>query len=76
MLPSKGTTRRRFIELVVSVAAVHVVAIGLYYAFDVQHAAARAQRIFGWIWMAITIVVILIGTQRLKRARGMRRSQP
>ena len=62
-------TRRRFIELLVAVATVHVVAIGAYYAFDLPHRPERMQRIFAWTWMAMTVAVVMVGLQRLKRAR-------
>lgn len=61
--------RRRFLEFLVSVAAVHVVAISAYYAFDVAHTPARQQRYFAWAWMALTIAVVFLGLQRIKRAR-------
>lgn len=76
MLPSKGTTRRRFLELLASVAVVHVVAIALYYALDVQDASVRTQRFFAWGWMGVTVLVVLVGTQRLKRARRASKLQP
>ena len=66
--------RRLFLVFLVSVAAVHVVAITLYYAADIPHAAAARQRIFAWVWMAATVTVVLIGLQRLKRARRAARA--
>jgi hypothetical protein len=67
-------TRRRFLELLVSVAMVHGVAIALYYGLDAAHWAARVQRWFAWGWMAVTAAVVLVGLQRLKRARRAARS--
>ena len=61
--------RRRFLEFLISVALVHVIAIALYYGTDVAHATAARQRVFGWLWMGATVVVVFIGLQRLKRAR-------
>jgi hypothetical protein len=62
-------TRRRFLELLVSVAVVHGVAIALYYGLDITHWAGRTQRWFAWAWMAVTVAVVIVGLQRLKRAR-------
>lgn len=61
--------RRRFLEFLIAVAMVHVVAIALYYGLDVAQAAPSAQRRFGWVWMVVTVAVVLFGLQRLKRAR-------
>lgn len=65
-------TRRRFFELLVSVGLVHTVAIVLYYWLDLPRTPARTQRWFAWMWMSLTVVVVLIGVQRLKRARRAR----
>ena len=62
-------TRRRFLELLVGVAIVHAVAIALYYALDIPRTPGQTQRLFAWVWMGVTVVVVLIGVQRLKRAR-------
>ncbi len=62
-------TRRRFLEFLTSVAAVHVIAITAYYALDLAQTPARQQRFFAWAWIAVTIVVVLVGLQRIKRAR-------
>ena len=62
--------RRRFLEFLVGVAALHVVAITLFYATDIKHADPVRQRMFAWIWMAATVLVIFVGLQRIKRARG------
>jgi hypothetical protein len=62
-------TRRRFLEFLVGVAAVHIVAIAIYYGADIAHAVPQRQRLFAWIWMGATVVVVLLGLQRIKRAR-------
>ena len=61
--------RRRFLEFLVAVVAVHVVAIGLYYGLSIPQAAASTQRRFGWIWMGVTVAIVIGGLQRIKRAR-------
>lgn len=67
--------RRRFLEFLVSVALVHVVAIALYYGMDIAHADAGRQRVFAWSWMAVTVAVVFAGLQRLKRARAAARAR-
>lgn len=67
-------TRRRFLEFLVSVAAIHVIAIALYYAVVVD-APARTQRVFAWGWMGVTVATVLVGLQRIKRARRPTRSR-
>lgn len=61
-------TRRRFLQFLVSVAMVHVTAIAAYYGFIVG-APARTRRTFAWAWMGVTVAVVLVGLQRIKRAR-------
>jgi hypothetical protein len=62
--------RTRFRQFLLAVAAVHVVAIAGYYLMDIASAPARVQRAYAWAWMGCTIAVVLIGLQRIKRARG------
>ena len=69
MRPPQSAPRKRFLEFLVSVALVHVVAITLYYALDLARMSARQQRVFAWLWMAVTVAVVVVGLQRLKRAR-------
>jgi hypothetical protein len=61
--------RRRFLQLLVSVAVLHGVAIAGYYLLDIPRAPADRQRIYAWAWMAFTVAVVVVGLQRLKRAR-------
>jgi hypothetical protein len=69
----QSPVRRSFLQFLVSVALVHVVAIALYYGLDVAQAASDVQRRFGWVWMGATVAVVIVGLQRLKRARRGRR---
>jgi hypothetical protein len=71
---SLSPSRKRFLEFLVSVAAVHILAIALYYALDVSQWPAGQQRFFAWAWMAVTVVVVVIGLQRIKRARRAART--
>jgi hypothetical protein len=69
MPQAQGTPRRRLLELLVGIAVVHGVALALYYGLDVPHAPPRTQRLFAWVWMGVTLAVVLVGQRRLKRAR-------
>ncbi len=62
-------TRRRFLEFLVSVAVLHAAAIGTYYALEIGRAPMNQQRIYAWTWMALTVAVVVVGLQRIKRAR-------
>lgn len=69
MTQGMSPVRRRFLEFLVAIAAVHVVAIAIYYAADVAHTTATQQRLFAWVWMGATVLVVFVGLQRIKRAR-------
>lgn len=62
-------TRKRFLEFIVAITVVHVVAITLYYTLHIPRTSVREQRIFAWTWMLVTVAVVFVGLQRLKRAR-------
>ena len=76
MKPAMSATRRRFLQFLASVAAVHVGALVLYYALRIERAPEPRQRMFAWTWMMATVVVVVIGLQRLKRARRADRGAP
>ena len=61
--------RAAFLRFLGAVAAVHVIAIALYYALDVPGMATQRQRYFAWAWMAVTVGVVFSGLHKLKRAR-------
>lgn len=69
MTTAMSPTRRAFFSFLVGVAALHVGAITAYYAFDIAHTPSSNQRLFAWIWMALTVAVVFVGLQRIKRAR-------
>ena len=69
MPPHTSLARKRFRQFLVSVAVLHVAAIAGYYVLDVPTAPTRLQRIYAWVWMGATVAVVILGVQRLKRAR-------
>ncbi|HEU4994867.1 MAG TPA: hypothetical protein VFT29_08605 [Gemmatimonadaceae bacterium] len=72
MKVTQSPARRRFLEFLISVAVLHAAAIALYYALDMPHAPSARQRMFAGVWMGATVLVIFVGLQRIKRARGRR----
>jgi hypothetical protein len=68
--PQTSLARKRFRQFLLSVAAVHLVAIAGYYALGVPRAPTRFQRVYAWTWMGATVAVVIIGLQRVKRARA------
>jgi uncharacterized membrane protein YdjX (TVP38/TMEM64 family) len=65
----RSLVRQRFREFLLATAVLHVCAIAAYYALGIAAAPARTQRLFGWGWMALTVAVVVVGLQRIKRAR-------
>ena len=76
MTAPPSLVRKRFREFLLGVAAVHVSAIALYYALGIARAAVARQQLFAWVWMGATVVVVLVGLQRVKRARSAVRRRP
>lgn len=70
MPPRTSPARKRFRQFLLSVALLHAAAIAAYYLLDVPRAPARLQRIYAWVWMGLTVVVVMVGLQRLKRVRA------
>ena len=69
-------TRRRFLEFLVAIIVLHTLAIAVYYALDIPDAPARHQKLYAWGWMGLTAAVVLVGLQRIKRARRAARRIP
>jgi hypothetical protein len=61
--------RQRFLRFLLAVATLHVVAIALYYGLHIAQAPVAKQRMFAWIWMGATVLVVFVGLQTIKRAR-------
>ena len=62
-------TRKRFLEFLLGVGVLHAAAIALYYALGIARSPVARQQLFAWTWMGATVVVVLVGLQRIKRAR-------
>lgn len=69
MPPHTSLARKRFRQFLLSVALVHALAIAGYYVFGVAGAPERFQQVYAWVWMGATVAVVILGLQRIKRAR-------
>jgi Mg2+ and Co2+ transporter CorA len=69
-------TRRRFLEFLVAIIILHTLAIAVYYGLDIPGAPERHQKLYAWGWMGLTAVVVLVGLQRIKRARRQGHTAP
>jgi hypothetical protein len=67
--PGPSPAKRALREFAIVIAALHLAAIGLYYGLGIPARPERVQRWYGWGWMALTIAVVFVGLQRVKRAR-------
>lgn len=61
--------RRRFLQFLLAIVVLHVIAIAAYYLADIPSAPERHQKLYAWTWMGLTVAVVLVGIQRMKRAR-------
>jgi nitric oxide reductase large subunit len=65
--------RAAFLRLILTVIALHAVAIGVYYLTGIGRRSARAQYAFLGGWVVLTLLVVLAGLQRVRAARVRRR---
>ena len=61
--------QRELVRFVLSIVALEVVAIGLFYAAGIERAGSRTRTAYLLAWMAVTLVVVMTGLRRLRRAR-------
>jgi hypothetical protein len=68
--------RKRFREFLIAIVVLHVAALALYYALAIERRPTSLQRMFAWIWMGATVLLVFVGLQRIKRARRQRSGAP
>ena len=61
--------RRRLLEFVVAITALHGLAIASWYALDLEGAPIATRQAYAWVWLALSVVVTLVGLRRFHRAR-------
>lgn len=67
--------RRRFLEFIAAIVVLHTLAMAAYYLIDIPSAPQRHQKLYAWAWMVLTAVVVLVGLQRIRRARRLDRER-
>ena len=69
MPPTSSPVRKRFRQFLLAVAVLHGAAIAGYYLLGVPGSSDRFQRLYAWVWMGLTVALVIVGLQRIKRAR-------
>ena len=65
----RSAARKAFTWFAGSVLVLHTVAIILWSVLDVRRRAPAVQNGFAGVWVAITIVLIIVGLRRVRAAR-------
>ena len=68
-MKAASPARRRFLEFLTAVVALHAVAIALYYLLGIASASRARQQIFAWVWLFATVLVVFAGLLRIRKAR-------
>jgi hypothetical protein len=61
--------QRELLRFFLTVVALEVVAIGAFYAADIEHASSRTRTAYMLVWMAATLVIVMTGLRRVRLAR-------
>ncbi len=69
MATDRREVRRRFFQLVLSVAAFDAAMIAIWYFMDIRDKPEETQTYFAWGWMLATIIVVGVGLKRFHAAR-------
>ena len=68
-MPAPPELRRRVFQLVISVVVLDVIALAGYQLAHVGDRNARSQLIFTGTWLALTVLLVLVGLNRVRDAR-------
>jgi hypothetical protein len=62
-------SRKLLLTMVVLVIAVHAIAIGIYFAFDVARRPNPLQTGFVIVWTVATLAIVLVYMKRIRQIR-------
>jgi hypothetical protein len=71
--PVRQQLQREVLRLVLSVGALDAVAISVLYATHLLLRPLRTRYIFGAVWIALTLFIVLTSLTRIRTLRGRRR---
>ena len=75
-MTGRTPAQRELVRFVLSIVALEVVAIGLFYAAGIEQASHRTRTAYMLVWMAVTLAIVMTGLRRLRRARFGRAGRP
>ena len=61
--------KKHLLTLVLWAVGLHVVMIGLYYAFDIRDRPIKTQQTYVAIWVVLSMIVVTTIMKRIRRAR-------
>jgi uncharacterized integral membrane protein len=67
--PTPAEQKKTLLMLVAMVAAVHSIAIAVYYGLHVADRPLKTQQVFVGAWVIATLIVITPMMKRIRRAR-------
>ena len=75
-MTERSPAQRELLRFVLTVLALEVIAIGIFYAADIESASGRARQTYMLVWTAVSLAVVLNGLGRIRRARSGGRRTP
>ena len=61
--------RRHLLEMIALVIVLDAITIGVYYALGMKYRPPRVQIVFTAIWTLLTLLVVLRGMGKVRKAR-------
>jgi hypothetical protein len=69
LTPAARAMRRHLLEMIGLVIGLDAITIAIYYALGMKYRAPRVQIAFTAVWTVLTLLVVLRGMGKVRRAR-------
>lgn len=76
MADTKRDIRKHLMVMIALVLIIHVAAVGLHSALDIEFAPRRTRTLFTAVWTVVTVAAVLNGLYRIRLARNARGASP